>query len=87
MNIEIKPNDQLEGYDLIDANSDQSHDGDNAREVIATVYNRSNAAAIATLLNVTTGTTQNVTIVTELEKHAGNPVWDALARWMRQQQP
>lgn len=51
MKIKIKVNKHLEGYDLIDLDSDQSHDGDGACEVIATVYAASNASLIATLLN------------------------------------
>ena len=46
MKIIITPNDDLEGYDLIDTESDQSHDGDNAKEVIATVYGWQNALII-----------------------------------------
>ena len=51
MKIQIETNNYLEGYDLIDVESDQSHDGDNAKEVIATVYERENAEKIKDLLN------------------------------------
>ena len=50
MNIIIRPNDEIEGYDLIDEDSDQGHDGDGDGEWIATVYERGNAEKIKKLL-------------------------------------
>lgn len=50
MRIEIKANHDDECYDLIDVESDQSHDGDGARELIAKVYSRNNAVLIANAL-------------------------------------
>lgn len=50
MKIKIRPNDSLGGFDLIDEASDQSHDGDDAKEWIATVYSRKYAELIASLL-------------------------------------
>jgi predicted RNase H-like nuclease (RuvC/YqgF family) len=38
MKVEIKTNNIDECYDLIDIDSDQSHDGDNAKELVAKVY-------------------------------------------------
>ncbi len=48
--ITIRKNDQLEGFDLILESSNQSHDGDNAGEWLATVYDRENAKLIVDLL-------------------------------------
>lgn len=53
MKIEIQPNSSLEGYDLIDTSSDQSRDGDNAKEVVATVYGLENALILAKALDLT----------------------------------
>jgi len=38
MRFTIRENSDLEGWDIIDEDSDQSHDGDGARELVATVY-------------------------------------------------
>ena len=50
MKITITKNNDLFGWDLIDEKSNQSHDGDNAKEVIATVYDGKNAYLIAKAL-------------------------------------
>jgi hypothetical protein len=47
----IRENSGLEAYDIIDLGSDQSHDGDGAKEVIASVYEFKNAVLIAELLS------------------------------------
>lgn len=52
MNIVQRVNNDLEGYDLIDMDSDQSHDGHGACEVIATVYSAERATEIQNLLNM-----------------------------------
>jgi len=87
MRITIRPNEQLEGYDLIDVASNQSHDGDNAGEWIATVYDKRNAENIAALLNVITGTPQNGTQVTDDGESSVNAVLRGLARAMQNQIP
>jgi hypothetical protein len=51
MKIEIKTNNTDECYDLIDVDSDQSHDGDNAKELVAKVYEYPYAFFIADYLN------------------------------------
>ena len=48
--IRIIENEYLEGYDLIDILSPQDHDGDDAKEIIATVYSHETAKLIANLL-------------------------------------
>ena len=51
MFIEVKKNDKEECYDLIDTDSDQSHDGEGACELIAKVFDPVKADLIALLLN------------------------------------
>lgn len=51
MNVVLRVNNELEGYDLIDMDSPQSHDGDNACELLGTVYDEPNAQLIRGLLN------------------------------------
>jgi len=51
MKIKIIKNDEKECYDLIDVDSDQSHDSDGAKELIASVYEKEYALLIADLLN------------------------------------
>lgn len=48
---EIRINNDLEGWDLLDTSSDQSHDGDGAKELICTVYDETYALIIRNLLN------------------------------------
>ena len=50
MNIIIRPNNERECFDLVDADSDQSHDDDGAVELIARVYDRCWAELILKLL-------------------------------------
>lgn len=57
MTIKIRPNTDREGFDLIDMDSDQSHDGDGAHEWVATVYDRRKAEKIARLLELHWSTT------------------------------
>jgi hypothetical protein len=47
----IQPNNEIEAYDIIDTTSDQSHDGDGAKEVICSVYDADGALQICNLLN------------------------------------
>ena len=51
MDIRVKINNSQECYDLVDVDSDQAHDGDNAKELIAQVFEKKNALKIAYLLN------------------------------------
>lgn len=51
MNFILKENDERECYDIIDEDSDQSHDGDEAKELIARVYDRYYAILITDYLN------------------------------------
>ena len=51
MRIRVKINKIDECYDLIDLDSNQSHDGDNAKELIAKVYEYSHAVFIADCLD------------------------------------
>ena len=51
MAIEFHTNNERECYDIIDEDSDQSHDGDGAKELIARVYDREYALLITYLLN------------------------------------
>jgi len=51
MKIIIKTNSKEECYNLYDKDSDQSHDGDGAIELIANVFERENAVLIARFLN------------------------------------
>ena len=50
MRPEIRENAEAEGWDIIDLDSDQSHDGDGARELVALVYDYANALLIVALL-------------------------------------
>ena len=50
MRFTIRENDELEGWDILDEQSEQSQDGDNAVEWIATVYDLNNAETIRLLL-------------------------------------
>ena len=51
MNIKVVTNNKEECYNLIDIDSDQSHDGDGAKELVAKVYEKENADLITNLLN------------------------------------
>lgn len=51
MKIKIEVNNADECYDLIDLDSDQSHDGDGAKELVAKVYDKHKAELICLLLN------------------------------------
>ena len=46
----IRENDELECFDILDEHSDQSHDGDEAIEWIASVYDLDRAEQIRLLL-------------------------------------
>ncbi len=48
--IQIIPNNEDECFDLVDLNSDQSHDQDESKELIAKVYEHRYAVLIADLL-------------------------------------
>ena len=50
MRFTIRENYDFEAWDILDEQSDQSHDGDNAVEWIATVYDLDNAEIIRLLL-------------------------------------
>lgn len=52
MNIVLRVNNDIEGYDLVDMDSNQSHDGDGACEVIATVYTEEWATKLQNILNM-----------------------------------
>jgi hypothetical protein len=52
MNIVVRVNNDVEGYDLVDMDSPQSHDGDNACEVVATVYSEEWATRLSNMLNM-----------------------------------
>jgi hypothetical protein len=54
MTVEIRLNNELESFRLVDLDSDQSHDGDGAVEVIADVYTEELANKIASYLNAQT---------------------------------
>ena len=45
-------NNEDECYDLIDMDSDQSHDGDGSKQLIAKVYEKIDADLIANFLNI-----------------------------------
>ena len=51
MYIQVQVNKEEECFDLVDMDSDQSHDGDGAKEKIASVYNGQHASAIQEALN------------------------------------
>lgn len=51
MDIKIEINSNRECFDLIDVDSDQSHDGDGTKELIARVYDFDYAQLITNLLN------------------------------------
>jgi len=50
MNIKIEPNDPEECYDLLDIDSDESHDGDGAVELICKAYDKETAEKLKNLL-------------------------------------
>jgi len=52
MNIVLRVNNDVEGYDLVDMDSNQSHDGDGACEVISTVYTEAWASKLQGMLNM-----------------------------------
>jgi hypothetical protein len=47
----MEANNDMECFDIIDTQSDQSHDGDNAKELIASVYDLIYAELISGILN------------------------------------
>lgn len=52
MAYKIKINSELDGWDLVNTDSNQSHDNDSAGELIATFYDKSYASLICCQLNM-----------------------------------
>ena len=51
MNIKILVNNKDECFDLVDMDSNQEHDGDGAKEIIAKVFDKEYSIVIKYLLN------------------------------------